>query len=130
VEDSHRVLIDGGILNNLPVKIARDMGASYVIAVDLSSPSTPPNRPQYIFDMWPLTIHAIMRARHLEAQTADVLIQPDVAHVSWLDFRKTASLVEKGREAALAELAHVKSDLGLTASERELREKACLLTGC
>jgi NTE family protein len=115
LEDGDRLLIDGGALNNLPAGVARDMGADYVIAVDLLPPPiTPVERPQNIFEMWSLSTYTIMRARYIEAQIADVLIQPDIAHTSFIDFSQTDLLVQRGREAALAHVARIKSDLGLT----------------
>lgn len=114
LEDGDRLLVDGGILNNLPVGVARDMGADYVVAVDLLPPPiSPAKRPQNIFEMWSLAIYTIMRARYVEAQIADVLIQPDIAHASFVDFGQTDQLVQKGREAALACVARIKSDLGI-----------------
>jgi NTE family protein len=115
LEDGDRLLVDGGALNNLPVGVARDMGADYVIAVDLLPPPiTPVERPQNIFEMWSLSTYTIMRARYIEAQIADVLIQPDIAHTSFIDFGQTDLLVQKGREAGLAQMARIKSDLGIT----------------
>jgi NTE family protein len=116
LEDGDRLLIDGGTLNNLPVGVARDMGADYLIAVDLlPPPTTPSERPQNIFEMWSLSIYTIMRARYLDAQIADVHIQPDIATTSFIDFGQMDLLVQKGREAALAHVARIKSDLGIAA---------------
>ena len=33
-----RLLVDGGMANNLPISVVRDMGADIVIAVDISTP--------------------------------------------------------------------------------------------
>ncbi len=113
--DGGRLLVDGGVLNNLPVGVARNMGADYTIAVDLLPPPIDSvDRPQNIFEMWSLSIYTIMRARYIEAQIADVLIQPDIAHTSFIDFGQTDLLVQKGREAALAQVPRIKSDLGMT----------------
>ena len=115
MEDGDRLLIDGGSLNNLPVGVARDLGAGYLIAVDLLPPPIGPmTRPQSIFEMWSLSIYTIMRARYIDAQIADVLIQPDIAHTSFVDFSQIDLLVKKGREAALKQVARIKSDLGMT----------------
>ncbi len=38
VEMGGRLLVDGGVSDNLPVKVARDMGADIIIAVDISTP--------------------------------------------------------------------------------------------
>jgi len=114
LEDGDRLLIDGGALNNLPVGVARDMGADYVIAVDLlPPPTTPANWPQNILEMWSLSVYTIMRrTRHVEGQGADIHIQPDIAHTSYIDFGQTDLLVQKGREAVLTHMAQIKSDLG------------------
>ncbi len=44
VEKDHAFLIDGGLVNPLPVSTARDMGADFVIAVDLNSDVLPKKR--------------------------------------------------------------------------------------
>jgi len=117
VEDGGRLLIDGGALDNLPVAIARDMGADYVIAVDLLPlPTTAAEWPKNILEMWSLSVYTIVRrTRNWEGQMADVLIQPDIAHMSFIDFNQVDLLVQKGREAALAHLARIKQDLGMAA---------------
>ncbi len=114
VEDGERLLVDGGTLDNLPVAVARDMGADYVVAVDLLPlPTTPAAWPKSILEMWSLSAYTIMRrARAWEGQTADVLIQPDIGHTSFIDFGQVDALMEKGREAALAQVARIKEDLG------------------
>jgi NTE family protein len=112
--DGNRLLIDGGVLNNLPVGVARDLGADYLIAVDLLAPPiNPMKRPQTILEMWSLAVYTFMRARYVDAHIADVLIQPDIAHASFVDFGQTDLLVQKGREAALSHIARIKSDLEL-----------------
>jgi len=117
LEDGGRLLIDGGALNNLPVAAAREMGADYVIAVDLLPlPTTPADWPKNILDMWSLSLYTIMRrTRTWEGHKADVLIQPDIARISYIDFSQVDLLMQKGREAALAHLARIKQDLGMAA---------------
>jgi predicted acylesterase/phospholipase RssA len=61
--------------------------------------------------MWSLSIYTIMRARYTDAPMADVLIQPDIAHTSFVDFGQTELLIKKGREAALRQLGRIKADL-------------------
>jgi NTE family protein len=114
LEDGDRLLIDGGALNNLPVCVAQDMGADYLIAVDLVPPPLAPmERPENIFEMWALSIYTVMRARYSDVDLANVHIQPDIAHTSFFDFGQFDLLVEKGREAALERVESIKADLGL-----------------
>ncbi len=51
VELNDRLLVDGGIANNLPVKVLRDMGADIVIAVDVSSPRLQRDQINDVVDM-------------------------------------------------------------------------------
>lgn len=114
LEDGDRLLIDGGALNNLPVCVAQDMGADYLIAVDLVPPPIAPmTRPENIFEMWALSIYTVMRARYSDAHLANVHIQPDIAHTSYFDFGQIDLLAQKGREAAMERMGRIKGDLGI-----------------
>lgn len=46
LEKDGRLLVDGGLVNPLPVNVARDLGADYVIAVDVSRSPLPGSRKQ------------------------------------------------------------------------------------
>ena len=113
VEWHDRLLVDGGLLNNLPVSVVRSMGADYVIAVDLLPPSVLPEKPTSMLSMWYATIYTAMRATHMEVQTADCVITPRVGPFVWTDFSKTPALIELGRQAAEEKIEQLKRDLGL-----------------
>ena len=114
VERGDQLLVDGGTINNLPVSIVREMGADYVIAVDLLPPQDWHPRPQNLFEMWTLSFYTLLRVTHAEGEDADCLIAPDVGtYISMMDFSKTGELIEKGVEAAEAKMDQIKADLGL-----------------
>ncbi len=109
-----RLLVDGGVLNNLPVSVARALGAEYVIAVDLL-PSSPLDRePRHLLEMLTATIYTLMRATHFEAHYADCLITPQIGRLSLVDFSNAQILLEAGRAAARAALPQLSRDLGIT----------------
>lgn len=107
-----QLLIDGGVLNNVPVSVVRAMGADYVIAVDLVPPVEQPEQPQTVFDLGILVFSTLLRSAYSEMHTADCLIVPDIGHFSWADFSQTLELIAKGREAAEARIEQIKRDLG------------------
>jgi NTE family protein len=115
LQDGDRLLVDGGLLNNLPVSAVREMGADYVIAVDLSSMVGEHRRPKNIVEMWGLTFNMLVSLTHSEAELADYLIRPDMAGFNLVDFSQTEALIEEGRKAAEAALPRLERDLGLTA---------------
>jgi NTE family protein len=51
IEIDGRLLVDGGIVMNLPIEVARDMGADIVIAVDVSAPLIPQEELDSVFDV-------------------------------------------------------------------------------
>jgi len=111
VEWEGRLLVDGGVLNNLPVSVAREMGAEYVIAVDLLPPPQPERRPRNLFEMWYLTYTALLRGLHREAEQADCLISPQMGRFDFVDFSRVPDLIQRGREAADTHVAQIKADL-------------------
>lgn len=113
VVDGERILVDGGLVNNVPVSVARGLGAEYVIAVDVLPPVTRSVPPRNIFEMWSVTFYMFSRATHTEANTADYVIYPRVGRLSLIDFSLADELIEAGRAAAREALPRLRRDLGL-----------------
>ena len=111
LEREEQILVDGGVLNNLPVSVAREMGADYVIAVDLLPPPIWGTRPQNLFEMFYISFYTLLRAARSEASEADCLIVPAIGRFNWVDFSQVDALIEKGREAAEAKIERIKQDL-------------------
>ena len=112
VEREDMLLVDGGVLNNLPVSVARDMGADYVIAVDLLPAEPLEDKPHNLLGIWYASFYALVRATHVEAKLADCVIAPRVGRFGWTDFSRGPQLIEAGRVAAEESLARIKRDLG------------------
>lgn len=104
VDWENYLLIDGGILNNLPVDVVKEMGADIVIAVDLGSP---------LLEKTELTSADRVLAQALRIveteqkkgnrSLADILIAPDMSGLGAMDYffpEKLAHIVERGEEAA------------------------------
>lgn len=112
VEREGRLLVDGGLINNLPVSAVIDMGADYVIAVDLSAPPAASREmPESLLEIWFLSVATLIRNAHREASLADTVIRPDVGEFSWIDISSIPTLIERGREAAEAAIPQILSDL-------------------
>ena len=96
-----RLLADGGILNNVPVDVARAQGADVVIAVNVGS--TPHTREQMmsLFGMLGQTLDVAMSdSSRAIAATADVLVQPAVGGIGSLDFRRSEEIADLGYQGA------------------------------
>lgn len=107
-----RLLVDGGVVNNLPVSIVQRMGATYTIAVDLlPSGSISQKEPKNLVDVIITTMYMLMRATHNEGPRADRLITPQVAHIGLGDLSAVDELLEAGRVAAQAVAPAIQRDL-------------------
>jgi len=110
VELDGRLLVDGGVVSNLPVAAARAMGAERVIAVDLHAPLAERDRPSSIAGILSQSLDALSQrevARALE--DADFVLRPDVEQWGLLDFEAGEELVERGAAAALAGAAALRA---------------------
>jgi len=99
-----KLLVDGGIANNLPINVARDMGADIVIAVDISTPLREKDDLDNVLKLTDQLI-GIMTRTNTEAQIKtlterDVFIVPELGDIGTSDFKHTAEAVPIGYNAA------------------------------
>lgn len=107
------LLTDGGLVRHLPASVARDMGADYVIGVDVNPREVPKIVPRNPFDV---LMHAYYIVLHHSsvgpADRPDCLISPDTESFDWLRFSSQADgLFDAGREAAYAVLDSLRQEL-------------------
>jgi len=112
VKDSQgRLLIDGGIVANLPISHARDLGADIVIAVDVNSDGVRfVTNPRTALGVLAYTFAAVERiVSNQERQDADVLITPKIGHIRWDQTHRSHELVKLGYEAGLAAIDEIRA---------------------
>ncbi|MBC7075121.1 MAG: patatin-like phospholipase family protein [Syntrophomonadaceae bacterium] len=108
VKRDDMLLVDGAVLDRLPVEVARSRGADVVIAVDVTFCTGKNVAINNILDVI-LTSIDIMQKQHFDLvqKKADVLIQPEVGSFSSRSFEKSRELVDLGRKAAEAKLGEI-----------------------
>ena len=101
-----RLVVDGGLVRNLPVDLARAMGATVVIAVNVGTPLAGESELGSAFGVAQQMINILTEQnvqRSLKELTAqDILIAPDMRGVSFLDFRAAGRAIAAGEKAAMA----------------------------
>ncbi len=119
-----QVLVDGGVIDNIPVDVVEQLGAGVVIAVYLGS------RPHYngIPDTgFRINLRAQSFVRYFSDQKilsrADCTIKPQTRDFHWADFMSLDELVEAGRRAAEENLDQVKRVTSLSYKIRKLLSK-------
>ena len=106
-EQTH--LLDGGIVNNLPVDVALDAGADLVIAVDCSTPLfTQKHEIKDVFKIADQAISFRMNKRKLaNRKLADVLIMPELKKFSATEFNRSYTLIPIGEREAEKHLSAI-----------------------
>ena len=100
-----RLLVDGGIVRNLPVEDATAIGADIVIAVDVGQPLLEEEEIQTFINVMNQVIAFQGATSTLEQrELADILIAPDIEGLSLLGFDDIPEIIRRGEEAARAEL--------------------------
>ena len=101
-----RQLVDGGVANNLPISVVRELCADVVIAVDISTPLLKAEEIRSVFSV-ASQLTGFLTRRNTEQQIAtlgerDLLIVPDLGSITTADFSKAPETLPIGREAATA----------------------------
>jgi predicted acylesterase/phospholipase RssA len=124
VLEGNSLLVDGGLLNNLPGDVARDSGCGILIAVDVSddmdfsvncgslpsawtmlwrklvSPTKAPQIPNFYEILDRSTTLSSLARRDAVKKDADLYLRPPVARFRRFDFEAIDELVEQGYEYA------------------------------
>jgi NTE family protein len=124
VEVGGRLLVDGGLVNNLPVDIARSMGAEVVIAVDSSSKLETREKLTSLVEIMSQSISIeVHKESRRQAALADLVITPDTSAYSFTDFPKMTEIVRIGEEAAREALPHIRELMKQKAGPRPKGER-------
>jgi NTE family protein len=100
-------LVDGGVVENVPVSLLKPLGAKYTIAVNLSAKRSF-QKPENIVDVLINSFYTlVLNLSKAVTEDADLVILPDVANFSLVDTKNAAKLIEKGYEEAINVLSAV-----------------------
>lgn len=120
VSHDGRLLIDGGIGNNIPIDVARDLGADVFIVVDVSAPLAGQEDLQSSIGITAQLTTILTRRiadQQLETLTDnDVLIVPGRQDLGSSSFLEYAQLIQAGQEAAEQQIEQL-SRLSLSVAE-------------
>lgn len=106
-----RHYVDGGVVSPVPVDAARELGADFVIAVDISARSDG-TLPEHMLGIVGRSV--VIMGQHLGVQElarADVVIRPQVNDIGAADFAQKERAIMEGEKAALAAIPLVRSRL-------------------
>lgn len=106
-----RTYVDGGLVSPVPAKFARDMGADFVIAVNISSQADVLTTSGSLDVL--LQTFTIMgqRINKYELREADIIIQPGLGSMKGSDFNGRNVAIMAGEKATIAAMGEIKQKL-------------------
>ena len=117
VEIDGRLLVDGGVVRNLPAKEARERGATVVICSDVSGGLADASAVRSVIDVISQTVAFQMTASTAEQRRlCDVHIQPDTKGLSSDAYDRAAEWIRRGETATRAALPKLRE---IVASQNE-----------
>ena len=121
-----RYLVDGSLVNPVPVNVLKSKGMDYVIAVnvipDFRERHYQAGKQDIVEFKRPNIFSVIMQSTQIAQclllrsilQVADIVIGPRVAHVGVADFRQASECIAQGKLAARDSVPEIKRRLGIT----------------
>ena len=106
VELDGRLLVDGGMVDNIPLDVVREMGVDLVIVVDIGTPLRSRKQLATVVDVLNQSI-TLMTRRNSEEQLAslgreDILVQPPLSAFGVTDFGRAQDMIDAGYRATRA----------------------------
>lgn len=110
-------LVDGGLVNNLPTAVARDLGADTLVSVDLLE--LPSGRqaeaPKTVIETWQRALYFLMQKNYPEVGPREVRIVPELFDASFTDFDEMAHIIREGETATRRVMPQILTLLDRTA---------------
>jgi NTE family protein len=116
VKHGGRYLVDGGLTTPVPVEVVRQMGADFIIAVNVTPGVTDrtkkmgkaPNIFQVIIQSVYIATYSLSRSN---LENADIVIEPDLTLIGATDFQKARELISRGKQATQSIIPEIKRKL-------------------
>lgn len=107
-----KILVDGGIVDVVPIEAARSLGANFIIAVNVSPTLKKrfefSNAIEILFRSDSITFNELIK---LQLSSADLVINPKVGRFHWSNFSKPEKCIREGEIAAQNVLSELKKKL-------------------
>jgi len=111
VDHQGKLLVDGGLMDNIPIAVAREKGADLVIAVDISENVANFNI-NNIVDVMLQAVNIMFNENvRYKKKESDVLISPQVGGVAMLDFTQKKRCMQAGIEATQKAMPEIRKKI-------------------
>jgi NTE family protein len=126
-----KVLVDGGIVDNLPTDVVRQMNVDVVIAVDIVTQPPTPRQFESVSGVLTRTVDVMVLDNERRAlQLADVVVSLDLGKLGAFDYDQSETIINLGYKAAAAHAAALRpfalsdADWQTYLAQREARKRS------
>lgn len=127
VEYEDYILMDGGLQNTIPSRIAREVGCDVVIAIDINSTRGGGTQSTKLLDCLKASIGIILKTNAREGyRYADLVIQPDLKKFRATKLDGLEEMIAEGYRATIEKMPQIKDLIGrytLKSYERKTKEE-------
>ena len=104
------LVVDGGVVNMVPVLPVRYMGADAVLAVDVEKLINENDKYEGVFDLF-FRVEDVTNyyLKELQLRQADMVVRPKVGHIHWSDFKQAAEMIQLGQDEAALHFDSIKA---------------------
>ncbi len=114
VKEDSLLLVDGGLVANVPVGKAKELGADYVIAVSTTSPLNNVEELKLPWNIADQIVSIPMKLLEKEQlEQADGVVIPEIGAIKNTDFSSISNLIEEGYKAGLKAADSIKAEIDL-----------------
>lgn len=113
VEAGNMVLVDGGVLERVPTRIVREMGADIVISVDVGfqgQHKKPDKLTEVIFQAFEVMELEILKHKTVQS---DIAIYPDVSNIDATSLEQAEECIQAGYKATIESMDRIKKLLSI-----------------
>lgn len=103
-----RYLVDGGLMNDVPVDVVRGMGVDVVLGVNLNRDRISTGKPQSMVDILLRSLNILIyQSTQAASRSADVMVAPKLAGFAYQDLNRVDELIERGEQAMRGHLGEL-----------------------
>lgn len=108
--------VDGAFSDSIPADYVKEMGADYIVGIDLS---TPEGKPTILSKLFPTYEKKVDDPKKAGYDNSNVMIHPDLTGYNSTSFKKAYEMYEIGYRATLEVVDKIKSDINNLKSRKK-----------
>lgn len=118
-------LYDGGLRNNIPADVVRDMGADVVIAFDLNPTRGYGTDSTKLLDLLKASLRILMKSNSVNGYVySDYIVKMDLTQYSQFKLDNVEDMIRVGYETTIAELPNIYKAIGRETPNQDIKRTA------